>query len=74
MLSASQSSSTQASACFPLVCRQQRRGKKTRLDRVPNFRRVGDRPPVEIHWRQQHWQSPQTSCDRIEFPNVQAGS
>ncbi len=61
-------------ACFPLVCRQQWPGRKARLDRVQNLRRVCDILRLSFELRQQHWHCPQTSRQSIEFQNVQPGS
>src|SRR4028118_397448 len=74
MLSSSQSSSIQASACFPLVGRPQRPGRKARLDRVQNLRRVCEILRLSFELRQQHWHCPQTSRQSLEFQNLQAGS
>src|SRR4028119_527807 len=73
-LSSSQSSSIQASACFPLVCRPQWSRRKARLDRVQNLRRVCQILRLSFQLRQQQWHCPQTSRPSLEFQNVQAGS
>ncbi len=52
----------------------QRPGRKPRLDRVQNLRRVCEILRLSFELRQQHWHCPQTSRQSLEFQNVQPGS
>src|ERR671932_1116311 len=74
MLSSSQPSSLQASACFSLLCRPLWPGTKARLARVQNLRRFCELLRLSFELRQQHWHFSQTSRQSLEFQNVQTGS